>query len=130
MTFRGQCAFIRLASLLSTPGILRQNEGLPVGCVPDGPAKYFRVLGRFLLETFLRSACLKWPCQTTCSYAGYLDVSTLHTFKINKFLTSTSTNPGHRNFRYDIITHFFMRCALQDPTGYPRILDIIDLGPL
>jgi hypothetical protein len=50
-----------------------------------GPAKYFWVLGCFCLETFLRSTCLGWLCQTLCSYARYLDVSTLHTFKINGF---------------------------------------------
>jgi hypothetical protein len=54
-----------------------------MGCAPDGPAKYFWVLGRLRFETFLRSACLGWLCQTFCNYARYLDVSTLHTFKIN-----------------------------------------------
>jgi hypothetical protein len=34
-----------------------------VGCAPDGPAKYSRVLGCFF-ETFLRSTCLEWLCQT------------------------------------------------------------------
>jgi hypothetical protein len=51
-------------SLLWTPGILRRNEGLPVGCTPDGPAKCLWVLGHYTLETFLRSACLDWPRQT------------------------------------------------------------------
>jgi hypothetical protein len=59
-----------------------------VGCVPNGPAKHLRLLGCFLIETFLRSACLGWLCQTLCSYAGYLGVSTLHTFKINITLLS------------------------------------------
>jgi hypothetical protein len=66
----------------------------------------------------------------SCSYAGYLGVSTLHTFKINKFLASPSTNLGHRNFSYDIINDFFMRRSFQDPTGYPRIVDIVDVRPL
>jgi hypothetical protein len=73
-------------SLLWTPRILCQNEGLSRGCAPDGPTKYFWVLGRYTLETFLRSACLEWLCQTLCSYAGYLGVSTHHTFKINILL--------------------------------------------
>jgi hypothetical protein len=38
-------------------------------------------LGASLFETFLRSACLGWLCQTLSSYARYLGVSTLHTFK-------------------------------------------------
>jgi hypothetical protein len=52
-----------------------------VGCVPNGPAKHIWLLGRFLIETFLRSACLGWLYQTLCSYVGYLGVSTVHTFK-------------------------------------------------
>jgi hypothetical protein len=36
-------------SLLWTPRILSGNEGLPVGCVPNDPAKYLRVLGRYQL---------------------------------------------------------------------------------
>jgi hypothetical protein len=93
-----------------------------------GPAKYFWVLGRFCLETFLRSVCLEWLCQTPCSYAGYLDVSTLHMFKIKiAFLVSSSTNLGHRNFNYDVINDFSIRLAFQDLAGYPRILDMFDL---
>jgi hypothetical protein len=75
-----------------------------VGCAPDGPAKRFWVLVRYRLETFLRSACLGWPCQTLCSYARYLDVSTLHTFKINVISpASSSTGYDHCNFSYDVI---------------------------
>jgi hypothetical protein len=103
------------------------NEGLFVGCAPNGPAKYLWVLGRYMLETFLRSACLGWLCQTLCSYARYLGVSTLHTFKMNKFLVSSSTNPGHRNFSYDVIDNFFVCCTFQDPAGYPRILNNVGL---
>jgi hypothetical protein len=44
----------------------------------------------------------------SCSHAGYLGVSTLHMFKINRFLALSSTNPGHRNFNYDIIDDPFM----------------------
>jgi hypothetical protein len=84
--------------------------------MPNGPAKYFRVLGRFCFETFLRSACLEWLCETPRSYAGYLGVSTLHTFKINITLPS---------FIVDIL---FMRCTFQDPAEYPQILDL--LSPL
>jgi hypothetical protein len=109
--------FVRLldlltASSLSSPaqktsrGFYVRNEGLHVGCAPDGPAKCFWVLGRYTLETFVRSACLEWLCQTLCNYAGYLDVSTLCTFKINIFLASSSTDPGHRNFSFDVITHY------------------------
>jgi hypothetical protein len=90
------------ASLLWTPRILHGNEGLPVECAPDGPAKYFWVLGRSCFETFLRSACLEWLRQTLCSYARYLGVSTLHTFKINIVSpASWSIDYKHCNFSYD-----------------------------
>jgi hypothetical protein len=130
VTFQGRCALIALPACSRHPGFYIGNEGLPVGCAPNGPAKYLRVLGRYMLETFLRSACLEWLCQTLCNYAGYLGVSTLHAFKINGFLASSSTDPGHHNFRYDIIDDFFMRRTFQDLAGYPRILDIVDLRPL
>jgi hypothetical protein len=42
------------------------------------------------------------------SYARYLGVSTLHTIKINEFLASSSTDPGHRNFSFDVIDDFFI----------------------
>jgi hypothetical protein len=83
MTFRGRCALIALPARPGQQGFYVGNEGLPVGCAPDGLAKCFWVLERYVFETFLRSACLGWLCQTPCSYAGYLDVSTLYTFKIN-----------------------------------------------
>jgi hypothetical protein len=51
-------------------------------------------------------------------------------FNLNRFLTSSLTNPEHRNFSYDMITNLFMRHAFQDSTEYPRILDIVDLRPL
>jgi hypothetical protein len=78
-------------------------------------------LGVSWYETFLRSACLGWLCQTPCSYAGYLDVSTLHTFKTNivslasSMIVSTTTED------------FFMWCTFQYPTRYPQILYIVDL---
>jgi hypothetical protein len=60
-----------------------------------------RCLGASWFETFLRSACLEWLCQTLCSYAGYLGVSTLHKFKINITLSSF------------IVNNLFMRCTFQ-----------------
>jgi hypothetical protein len=95
-----------------------------VGCAPNGPAMYFRVLGRFCLETFLRSTCLGWLCQTLCSYARYLDVSTLLSFKIDVTPTTSSSTISTTT------EDFFTRLTFQDPVGYPRILDIIDLRPL
>jgi hypothetical protein len=86
VTSRGRCAIVALPARSGHQGFYVGNEGLPMGCAPDSPAKYFWVLGRFRFETFLRSACLRWLCQTLCSYARYLGVSTLHAFKINDFI--------------------------------------------
>jgi hypothetical protein len=131
MTFRGSCPLVALPTRFGNPGFYFRNDGLPVGCVPDGPAKCIWVLGRYRFETCLRSACLEWFCQTPYSYARYLDVSTLLSFKIDVISqASSSTVPGHHNFSYVIINDFFVQCTFQDPTGYPRILDIADLRTL
>jgi hypothetical protein len=80
-----------------------------MGCAPDDLAKCFGVLGRLSFETFLRSACLEWLCQTTCSHTGYLGVSTLHTIKIDVILPASSpTEYQHCNYIYDIIGDFFI----------------------
>jgi hypothetical protein len=47
VTFRGQCAFIALPACSGQSGFYVRNEGLSVGCAPNGPAKYLRVFGRF-----------------------------------------------------------------------------------
>jgi hypothetical protein len=100
-----------------------------VGCAPDGPPKCFWVLGLLCFETFLRSACLEWLCQTPCSHAGYLGVFTLHTIKIDVISpTSSSTDYQHRNHNYEIISDFFIRRTFQDLAGYLRILGIVVQG--
>jgi hypothetical protein len=53
-------------------------------------ASISKCLGAFCLKTFLRSACLEWLYQTLCMYARYLDVSTLHTFKIDVISLASS----------------------------------------
>jgi hypothetical protein len=96
-----------------------------VGCALNGPAKYFRVLGRCCLETFLRSTCLEWLYQTLCSYARYLNVSTLQMIKID--VTPTTSSSTISTTTEDL----FIRRTFQDPNGYPRILgNIDDLRPL
>jgi hypothetical protein len=102
-----------------------------MGCAPDGPAECLWVLGRFRFETYLRSASLGWLCQTLCSYARYLAVSTLHTIKIDIVSPALSSiDYQHCNYRYDIIGDFFIRRTFQDLGGYPWILGIVDLRPL
>jgi hypothetical protein len=67
----------------------------------------------------------------SCSYAGYLGVSTIHTFKINRFLASSLTNPTSQlQLRHHRQLHATHLSTLQDPTGYPRILAIDHLRPL
>jgi hypothetical protein len=48
VTFRGRCALVALPACSGHQGFYIENEGLPVGCAPNGPAKYFWVLGRSL----------------------------------------------------------------------------------
>jgi hypothetical protein len=44
---------------------------------------------------------------------------------------SSSTDPGHRNYNYDIIIdNIFTQRTFQDLVGYPRILGIVDLRAL
>jgi hypothetical protein len=114
VTFQVRCALLALPACSGHPGFYVGNEGLPVGCPLDGPTKCFWVLGHYKLETFLRSACLGWLCETPCSNARYLGVSTLHTFKINSFLALSSIDLRHHNFSYDIVDDFFMRCTFHD----------------
>jgi hypothetical protein len=64
VAFQGRCALVALPAYSGHPGFYVGNEGLPEGCAPNGSAKYLWVLGRFCFETFLRSACLEWLCQT------------------------------------------------------------------
>jgi hypothetical protein len=52
----------------------------------------------------------------------YLDVSTLHTIKIDATPTIPSSTIS------TTIEDISTRCAFQDSAGYPRILDVIDRG--
>jgi hypothetical protein len=47
VTFRGRCALVALPACSGHPGFYVGNEGLPMGCTPNRPAKYFWALGRF-----------------------------------------------------------------------------------
>jgi hypothetical protein len=128
VTFRGRCALVALPACSGHQGIYVGNEGLSMGCAPDCLAKCFWVLGRYILETFLRLACLEWLCQTPCSHAGYLGVSTLHMIKIDIVKPASSpTKLGHCKLQ---LRHLQRRRTFQDPAGSPRILGIIDLRPL
>jgi hypothetical protein len=49
VTPRGRFAHVALPVCSGHPGFYVGNEGLPVGCAPNGPTKYFCVLGRFML---------------------------------------------------------------------------------
>jgi hypothetical protein len=63
-----------------------------------------------------------------CKISGCL--YTLHVQDLHIFMALLANSFGHRNFSYDIISDFFMRCTFQDPTGYPRVLGIVELRPL
>jgi hypothetical protein len=130
MTFQAQCALVALPACSGHPGFYIGSEDLLVGCVSIVPAKYLRMLGRFCFETFLRSACLEWLYQTL---AAMQDIwMSLHSIcsRSMDFLASSSTDPSHRNYSYDIIGDFFIRRNFQDLAGYPQILGIVYLRPL
>jgi hypothetical protein len=78
-------------------------------------------LGADWFETFSRSACLGWLCQTPCSYAGYLGVSTLHTFKINITLPSFIVDRFDHYRRPFHATHISRSCWVSSDTGHYRI---------
>jgi hypothetical protein len=40
VTFRGRCALIALPACYGHLGFYVRNEGLPMGCTPNGPVKY------------------------------------------------------------------------------------------
>jgi hypothetical protein len=77
----------------------------------------------FCFETFLRSTCLGWLCQTLRSNAGYMGVSTLHTIKIYIFSwlhhrptpTSQLRLRHHRRFLHS--THLSRPCWVSSDTG-------------
>jgi hypothetical protein len=48
VTLRGRFALVALPACSGHLVFYVGNEGLPVGCAPNGPAQYFRVLGRIL----------------------------------------------------------------------------------
>jgi hypothetical protein len=50
MTFHGRCAFATLPARSGPLWFHVGNEDLPEGCAPDGPAKYFAVLGHLDLR--------------------------------------------------------------------------------
>jgi hypothetical protein len=90
-----------------------------VGYVPDGPAKYFWVLGRFRFET-LRSACLGGSTRlSTAMQDIWVSPHSMLSRSMTSLLTTSTTTED-----------LFMQRAFQDLVGYPRILGIVDLRPL
>jgi hypothetical protein len=127
VAFRGRCALITLPACSGHPGFYVGNEGFPVRCAPNGPARYLWILGRFQFETFLRLACLEWLCQTPCSHAGYLGVSTLHTIKNQQIFGFVIDRPRasqlqlryHRRLLHS--THLSRSYQAPSDTGHHRL---------
>jgi hypothetical protein len=104
VTFRGRCAFVVLPACSGHPGFYVGMKaslwGVRLMALPSTSRC-------FHFETFLRSACLEWLCQTLVAMQDiWVSLHSIRS-KINRFLGSSSTNPGHRNFIYDIIDAFF-----------------------
>jgi hypothetical protein len=109
-----------------------------MGCAPNGPAKYLRMLGRLWFETFLRSACLEWLCQTPCSHAGYLGVTTLHTLKTNVVLPALSMIVFNHYRRLLHATFLSRSCWVSSDTRHcwfeassrsARLQGLLEVGP-
>jgi hypothetical protein len=86
LTFRGRCALVALPAYPGHPGFYVGNEGLTMGCAPNAPVKYLRILGCFQFETFLRSASLQGllevgPARLLAAMLGDLGVYTLRLIK-------------------------------------------------
>jgi hypothetical protein len=93
------------ASLLWTPEVLRRNEGLSVGCAPNGPAKCLWVLGCFSLdlpEVGMPRVALPDSLQlckiSGCLYTPYVQDQRIFGFIIDQL-----------NFSYDIFDNFFIQ---------------------
>jgi hypothetical protein len=109
-----------------------------VVCALEGPAKYFWVLGRLCFETFLRSACLEWLCQTLCCYARYLGVSTLHTFKDQHCFDSFIVDNFNHHRRPLHATRLLRPCRVSSDTrrtlfeasmSSARLQGLLEVGP-
>jgi hypothetical protein len=53
VTFLGRCALVALPACSGHLEFFVGIEGLPVGCTLNGSAKYFRVLGHFLIRDII-----------------------------------------------------------------------------
>jgi hypothetical protein len=129
MTFWGRCALVALPACSRHPGSYVGNEGLPVGCAPNGPTKCFWCLGAVHLRpswgrhASSGSTRLLQPCRISgCLYTPYVQDQQISGFIVNQ--------PQHRNYNNNIVSDFFIRHTFQDLVGYPWILGIVDLRPL
>jgi hypothetical protein len=107
VTSRGRCAIVALPARSGHQASYVGNEGLPVGCEPDGPAKYFWVLGRYA------------PGGSARLFVAMQDIWVsphLHTFKINDFIVDCFNH--YKRFLHSM--HLF-----QDFARYPWILGIV-----
>jgi hypothetical protein len=92
-----------------------------VGCTPVGSAKYLWMLGRYRRETLFRSARLEWLCRTPCNHAGYLGVSTLHTFKINIHFVGFIVDYFNHYRRPLHLTCLSRPCWVSSDTGHHQL---------
>jgi hypothetical protein len=131
VTFRGRCASVVVPACSRHPRFYVENEGLPVGCALDSLAKHFWVLGRLCIETFVKSTCLEWLCQTPCSHTGYLDVSTLHTFKINIALSVSSLTASSYDTPFRILLGIlgYWILLIKASSRLARLEGLLEVGP-
>jgi hypothetical protein len=101
VTFRGRCALVSPASLFWTLRILCGNEGLPVGCAPDGPANTSGCLGTHVLKPSLGRHASSGSARL-CAAMQDIWISLHYTIQINIVSpASLSIDHQHCNFSYD-----------------------------
>jgi hypothetical protein len=114
------------------------------GCAPNGPAKCFWVLGRYTLETFLRSACLEWPYQTLAAmqdiwvslhsiYSRSTLFRRLHHQPTTKIATSATTHRRSLHSTYPSrpcwVSSDIGHCYLRPLRGRHAYKSLTEVGP-
>jgi hypothetical protein len=130
VTFRGRCAIVALPARFGHPGFYVRTKASPWGARPMALPSTSGYLGAI----HLRMACLEWLRQTLCSYARYLNVSTLHTF--NRFFgfivdqTQTLQLPLRHHQRPLHVTYLSRFYSVSSDTGHCRHMASLRLACL
>jgi hypothetical protein len=111
----------------TSPGFYVGNEGLHVGCAPNGPAKYFRVLGRFLIldlpKVGMPRVALPDSLQlckiSGCLYTPYVQDQQISSFIVDRPRTSQLQLRHHRRPLH--ATRLSRSCWVSSDIGHHRL---------